>query len=714
MSETLVFTVKYVRFHSEENGFTILSALCDGDLMTSTVKLTMSNPVVESRLRITGSWTTDPKYGRQFSGTSYEEIMPDTKEGILAYLSSGFVKGIGPAMASRIVNVFGSDTLEIIDTNPDALLIVQGVGKKSVEKIKKSWEEGREVRAIMTFLLSSNCTPNLAMKIYKMYGSQSIQKIEENPYCIADEVRGVGFKKADEIARSRGFAPNGLPRCRAGLLFALQKAGENLGHSYMPRLELLEMAMDHSVLDLDSSSLGQVQIALENLIDESQVKLLNDRIYLPLYYNAETSCATSFAAHLNGSKKALSYDLQAIEKSAGLVYDQSQREAIDTAMKNSFVVVTGGPGCGKTTVLRGINEALKKNSLSVLYAAPTGRAAKRMSEAIGCQAMTIHRLLEVDPAAGMHFVHNRDNPLEGDVLILDECSMIDTLLMNSLMQAVPSSMRVIMSGDIDQLSPVGVGCPYRDIIECGKFPVIRLNTVHRQAQGSFIISNAHKINSGLMPVCNTPGTDFFYKGCERENITKTITELVTVSLPRVFGVSPDDIQVLSPVWKFSSGATEINQSIKEVLNPNGEKLDGFPFRLGDYVMQKRNNYDKGVFNGDAGFVTDLNREDQTITVTFDGLEVEYEKSDCDQLMDARCITIHKSQGSEYPVVVMPMTATHTYSLSRNLIYTAVTRAKKAFVFVGETDKKALAMAIKNDKKITRYTSLKDFIEVSSW
>ena len=683
--------VERITYQNTINGFTLLKCAAKGFNDLVTVVGTMPDTNVGAVLLLQGYWKVDAKYGRQFSVETFEEVLPATVLGIEKYLGSGLVKGIGPNYAKRIVNTFGVDTLSVIEENPEKLLEVPGIGKIRVERIKKSWADQKEIKNIMIFLQGHDVSTSHATKIYKTYGNDSIKTVQENPYRLADDIWGIGFKTADTIASKLGFGHERYERLRSGLIYTLNKLADE-GHCYATREMLLETGSE--LLEVKTSLLED---ALERMISEETVKTetLDDEhgtaIYLPPFYYSEVGTARRLQMIAKASR--------ILQVKNGLVgndfpYDPAQILAIETAAQSKVLVLTGGPGTGKTTTTLGIINAYKTASASILLAAPTGRAAKRLSETTGMEAKTIHRLLEYKPTEG--YQRNEDNPLDGDVLIVDECSMIDIMLMYNLLKAVPDTMTLIMVGDIDQLPSVGAGNVLRDVIESGTFPVIRLTKIFRQAQSSRIIMNAHRINKGLMPdLSNGKNTDFFFIEKEDPEIAAgEIVELVKSRLPKHYRSPSSAIQVLAPMQRGVVGATNLNQMLQDALNPGGDglKRGGFLFKSHDKVMQIRNNYDKEVFNGDIGEITNVNLEDRELTVKFDNRSVIYDSTELDELVLAYATTIHKSQGSEYPIVVMPILMTHYVMLQRNLVYTGVTRAKKLLVIVGT--KKALSMAVR--------------------
>lgn len=695
--------VEHITYQNPENGYSVMRVQVKGYRDAVTIVGSLMDVPVGSVLLCEGNWKMDKRYGGQFVVETWEEVMPATLYGIEKYLGSGLVKGIGPKYAQLIVRQFGLDTIDVIETDIERLYEVPGIGKKRVEKIRESWERQKEIKNVMLFLQGYGVSTAFAAKIFRTYGKESIEKVKDNPYRLADDIWGIGFKTADTIAGKMGYEKNDFRRCRSGIVYTLNQLS-NEGHVYAEEEQLVKTAC--RLLEAEEEP---VRRALADMIEQKEVILEEDCIYLPPFYYAECGTANRLLDLLDAKGTSLltgSFDF-AKSDNGGIVYDEIQQAAICQALTSKVMVLTGGPGTGKTTTTQGIISALRSAGLRILLAAPTGRAAKRMSEATGMEAKTIHRLLEYKPVDG--YKRNEDHPLEGDVLIVDECSMIDIILMNSLMKAVPTHMRLILVGDIDQLPSVGAGNVLRDIIESRRIPVVRLTRIFRQAQSSRIIMNAHAINQGRYPdVSNGSQSDFFFISMEEpEQVTQTIVGLVKTRLPKAYGLDCSQIQVLTPMQRGVVGATNLNQLLQAALNPSGNGLNrgGYAFRVGDRVMQIRNNYDKEVFNGDLGYVQDVNVEDRTLTVDFDGKLVEYEYTELDELTLAYATTIHKAQGSEYPIVIMPVLMTHYVMLQRNLIYTGITRAKKICVLVGTAN--ALGYAVRNMTVQKRNTRLKE-------
>ena len=699
--------VERITFQSPETGYTVLKARVKDYTELVAVVGNLLDANVGSVLLVEGSWKVDSRYGRQFMAESWEETMPATVYGIEKYLGSGLIKGVGPKFAQRIVRMFGTETIAVIEDDIDRLRQVEGIGSKRISMIKESWQKQKEVKNIMLFLQSNGVSTAYAAKIYKEYGNAAIDKVKENPFRLADDIWGIGFRTADTIAAKLGFGKDSFVRLRSGILYTLSALADE-GHVYAERDQLADKAVE--LLEAD---IANVQMTLDNMLQAEELIFEEDAIFLPAFNYAEKGTAhklIQLAEDVSGFdslRPESQVDVAALEKMLGIQYDEVQAQAVQEAARSKVMVLTGGPGTGKTTTVQGIIAAYGQMGLRILLAAPTGRAAKRMSEATGLPAKTIHRLLECKPPDG--YQRNEDNPLEGDVLIVDECSMIDIILMNSLLKALPRNMRLVLVGDIDQLPSVGAGNVLRDIIDSGRFPVIRLTRIFRQAQQSRIITNAHRINKGEFPdISNGRNTDFFFINNEEpEAAVQEIVALVSSKLPRYYGVKPSEVQVLTPMQRGVLGGTNLNQTLQAALNPEGEGLrrGGFIFRLYDKVMQVKNNYDKEVFNGDIGRITAVDLQERTLQVMFDGRVIEYDVSELDELVHAYATTIHKAQGSEYPIVVMPVLMTHFVMLQRNLLYTGITRAKKVLVMIGS--KKALAYAVHNVTVSQRNTKLKE-------
>jgi exodeoxyribonuclease V alpha subunit len=655
---------------------------------------------------------------------NYEIVKPNTLNGIERYLGSGLIKGVGPAYAARIVGRFGLDTLDILETDPDRLSEVAGLGRTRVECIKKAWLEQKEIHGIMVFLQGHGISATYAVKIYKTYGRKALSVVKNNPYQLAEDIWGVGFRIADSIALSLGVPANDPRRARAGLLFALdESAGE--GHCFLPKDKLLEQAVYLLKLTGKSEQFPeQEDLYSDRDLIEEQIKrlLLDDKIAVegenialaPLYF-AEKGAAAKLLELSSGKPY---YSIQHVDQAVdwasnkmGLELAPEQAEAIKMGLCQKVSVITGGPGTGKSTILKALLLILAQKGIVVKLAAPTGRAAKRLSETSGREAKTIHRLLEYD--AAIHaFKRNRDNPLKADMVIIDESSMMDITLSNSLLKAIADKASLVLVGDVDQLPSVGPGNVLKDIIDSGQVPVTRLQAVFRQGPGSLISLNASRINGGkfleLLP--DYEGDKDFYCifRADAEDIEKEILSLCSGRLKKKYNFDPvRDIQILTPMRKGIIGTENLNSRLQETLNPKAQSHDGRQRRLqvGDKVMQIRNNYDKDVFNGDLGFISSIDSEEESMEVSFEGRKVLYEATDLGEVVLAYSITVHKSQGSEFSCVIIPVHTTHYPLLQRNLLYTAVTRGKKLVILVGS--KKAINIAINNDRVVKRFTMLKE-------
>lgn len=707
--------VERITYQNADNGYTVLKCAVKNAQDLVTVVGIMPDTHVGSVLALEGVWKVDAKYGRQFSVEKFEETLPATVYGIEKYLGSGLIKGVGPKFARRIVEKFGKDTLDVIEENPDALIEVEGIGRVRVERIRKSWEEQKEIKNIMLFLQGHEVSTSHATKIFKTYGSDSISVVQENPYRLADDILGIGFKTADTIAEKMGIEKDRFIRLRSGILYTLNKLSEN-GHCYAVREQLIQAAVQ--LLEVEEAEL---EITLDEMLRTEEVIREEEAIYLPPFFFSETGCAKRLLKLL-AAERRVQMDVDTVMETVmgrtgqgqHITYDEVQLEAIRAAVSSKIMVLTGGPGTGKTTTTMGIIAAYRAAGCRIVLAAPTGRAAKRMSEATGMEAKTIHRLLEYKPPEG--YQRKEENPLEGDVLILDECSMIDIMLMYNLLKAMPEQMTLIMVGDTDQLPSVGAGNVLKDIISSGRIPVVRLSRIFRQARGSRIIMNAHRINKGeQIDMRGGRDSDFFFAAKEtNEEVVELLVKYCTENLPRYYHVDAlQDIQVLTPMQRGVCGAANLNQVLQEAMNPGSIFLrrGGTQYRLHDKVMQIRNDYDKEVFNGDIGVINHVDMEERELTVNFDGREVVYDVSELEELTLAYATTIHKSQGSEYPIVVMPFTMSHYVMLQRNLLYTGVTRAKKILVLIGE--KKAVWYAVKNETTADRNTKLAERLREDS-
>jgi len=729
--QTLEGTLERLTFQNEENGYTVAKLIPKGKHYEVTVigALTGVNPGESVRLR--GVWSTHPKYGRQFEVRAYSVQLPATVEGIRKYLGSGLIKGVGPVNAGRIVDYFGLKTLDVIETDVNRLREVPGVGVKRTAQIAQAWEEQKHIKEIMVFLQSHGVSTGLAVKIYKQYADQAIAIVRNDPYRLAKDIYGIGFKTADKIAQKMGFAADAPERLQAGLRYALGTFSDD-GHCFAPREELLTTAAE--LLEVSREACEpqlDTLIRLEEVIAENgEWQMANgtsrlthhasstEVIYLPPFLYAEKGVANKLRQLQASARDRLAVfrDVEWdnafawLEERNPIHLAEQQQAAVRMALTEKVSILTGGPGTGKTTITRSIIHLLLAKHRSVLLCAPTGRAAKRLSEATGLEAKTIHRLLEVKPSEGFRFARDQENPLDADMVIVDETSMVDILLMNHLLKAVEAGSHLLLVGDVDQLPSVGAGNVLRDLIASEVIPVTRLDTIFRQAEDSYIIVNAHRINRGEMPVCNGPARDFFlFTADDAERAADLVLDIVAQRIPAKFGYAADrDIQVLSPMHRGAAGVGELNRRLQETLNPpdarKAQSVHGSRvFRVGDRVMQIRNDYDRQVFNGDMGRVAALDLEEHILTVNFEGALVGYEFTQLDELVHAYAVSIHKSQGSEFPVVVIPILTQHYMMLQRNLLYTGVTRAAKLVVLVG--NQRAIAIAVHNDKITQRNTRL---------
>ncbi|MBW4827901.1 MAG: ATP-dependent RecD-like DNA helicase [Clostridiaceae bacterium] len=719
--------VEDIIFRNESNGFTVAKLHAEEDSITIVGNIPFLN--IGQSVEVAGEMIYHPNYGEQIKIENVSTITPNTLDGIEKYLSSGLIPHVGKKTAKKIVERFGKDSLEIIEYYPERLKEIEGIGDKKVKKISEAFEEQRELRDIMVFLQQYGITANYGVKIYKKYGKDTINIISENPYRLSEDIFGIGFKKADEIAKNMGIATNSPYRVEAGIKFQLMKSSGN-GHTYVPQgilieesrkiLEVEEELIEQSIRDLAIRK----EIQLENVDGEIWV------YYMP-FYIAETNVSKKIVELSRVELEKLNIDVEEeinnIEDKEGIKFARRQREAIKESVENGMLIITGGPGTGKTTTINAIIKLFEEKELEVVLAAPTGRAAKRMSQATGREAKTIHRLLEYSFMEDeMGFGRDEGSPLEADVVIIDETSMVDIILMNNLLKAIMAGTRVIFVGDTDQLPSVGPGNVLKDIINSGVVKVVKLDEIFRQAEESMIIVNAHKINKGEYPRLNAKGKDFYFiPKYNSKEIVDTVLGLCNRRLPKFNGYdSLKDIQVLTPMKKGDAGTNSLNKYLQEVLNPKGygkseKKIGDEIFRIGDKVMQIKNNYTteweiiengvvkekgEGVYNGDFGFIIDIDKEDEILKVLFDDeKEVEYDFSQLDELKLAYATTVHKSQGSEFPVVIMPICWGPPMLLTRNLLYTAITRAKELVVLVGE--EQFLLKMIQNNRITKRYSGL---------
>jgi exodeoxyribonuclease V alpha subunit len=700
--------IERVTFHNEETGFCVVRVKVEGrrDLVTVVGRASSIN--AGEWLTAEGSWIQDRDHGTQLKADLLQTSAPTSREGIEKYLASGLIKGIGPVYAKKLVEKFGETVFEIIDRESVRLEQVRGIGSERRRTIRTAWAEQKVVREIMVFLHSNGVSTSRAVRIYKTYGDEAVEKVRANPYLLARDISGIGFKTADQIARKLGIPEDSILRARAGLSHALSEAGGN-GHCALPEELLLKNAAD--LLEMDSLVL---QRALSEMLDEGELARDDitgeDLIFLPSIQRAEIEIASRLArmAGLKAEYPEIDADkaIAWLKEKKSIDLAPSQAEALRRALCSRALVITGGPGVGKTTLVNSILTLLRAKQVKCLLCAPTGRAAKRLSESTGLEAKTIHRLLEYQNSG---FSRNASNPLDCDLLVADETSMMDVQLMSKLLQALPVRAHLILVGDVDQLPSVGPGAVLGDIIRSGAVPVVRLTEIFRQASSSRIIVNAHRINSGQMPDAEKDSDFFFIEREEAESVPATILELVADRIPRKWELDPRrDIQVLCPMNRGSLGTVQMNRILQDSLNPkrNGDPVVekfGWEFRVRDKVIQTRNNYDKEVFNGDIGEVLKIDDFEREVVIGFDGREVVYDFNELDEVSLAYAITIHKSQGSEFPVIVMPLAMQHFLLLQRNLVYTGITRGRRLVVLVGQ--KKALQTAVRNASAVRRFTAL---------
>ena len=724
--EILQGAVSAVVYQNYENGYAVLRLNLGGG-QTVTVVGTIPLPAVGERLMVTGKWSTHSNYGRQFEAEFLERLMPQTSVEILNYLSSRVIKGIGPRTASRIVEMFGEQTLAIMEREPERLSEVPGISREKARKIGEEFKLHVGIRQIMEFFALHHLSAELAVQVYKRYGDSTMELLYDDPYLLMDEELNASFGAVDQFAISLGVAGDDPRRVEAGTLFELSY---NLtgGHCFLPEEKLI--AATARLLQLDSDE--PVKQGIARLLEAD--RLVRERlagitvIYLPELHEAETECTRmllDFAGHSFPEPRGLDRQIQAIAKESGIEYSGEQTQAIREAATSGLLLITGGPGTGKTTILRGILELLGQNQLRCLLAAPTGRAAKRLTEVTGEDASTIHRLLEagIDPATGkMFFARDAENPLKCDAVIVDEMSMVDVSLLYSLLQAIPTGKRLILVGDPDQLPPVGPGFPFGDMLRSGSLPTVRLTEIFRQAQKSLIVMNAHRVNQGEMPDLKCVSSDFFFmRRTSEEAVCALIRDLCATRLPQKMGIPTDQIQVLSPTRKGAVGTVNLNRLLQAALNPQSpdkkERAYGdYQFREGDRVMQIRNNYDilwkkadgsavgAGIFNGDVGRIQTIDPASETMTVLFDDRLAEYDFTQLGELEPAYAMTVHKSQGSEYRAVILTAWNGSPYLLSRSILYTAITRARELLIIVGREE--TVGVMVENARKNRRYSGLK--------
>ena len=713
--EYLSGTIKRITYHNADNGFCVIRVKVKGHKDLVTVTGNVPSVSAGEYIKCSGIWHNDRNHGKQFKADFLKSLPPETLEGIERYLGSGLIKGIGAHFAKRLVSAFGDKVFEVIENKPNLLSTVEGIGKIRAQSICSNWQDQKIVREIMVFLQSHGVGTTRATRIYKTYGEKAIEVVSQNPYQLAKDIRGIGFVSADTIAGNLGIAKDSLVRARAGVAHVLLEATSD-GHCGLPQEILVQNSAKLLEIEKDLIELAIAEeIKLKSLVTDTLNNI--NTIFLASYYVYEKNIAKIL---LNLAKSPVSWDktdtatiIPLVEKELNITLAESQKVAIEKALDNRLMVITGGPGTGKTTLVNSLLKTLAAKKLNIKLCAPTGRAAKRLSESTGLEATTIHRLLEIDPAYG-DFKRNEESPLSCDYLVIDEASMVDVPLFYSLLKALPLHSALLLVGDVDQLPSVGAGQVLKDIISSKVISTVQLTEIFRQAATSNIITNAHRVNHGILPnmQITREESDFYFVEAEHgDDIINKIITMVKDRIPKKFNLDPvQDIQLLCPMQRGGAGARSLNIELQKVLNPNhtnGIVKFGQIFAVGDKIMQTENNYDKEVYNGDIGIIKAINEQDQEIIINFYNRDVTYDYTDLDQITLAYATTIHKSQGSEYPAVIIPITMQSYMMLRRNLIYTAITRGKKLVVIIGQ--KKALSMAAKDTTSSHRYSKLREWL-----
>jgi exodeoxyribonuclease V alpha subunit len=712
---TLQGEVVTVVYHNPENGYVIARVDSPSEPGQINVVGLLGDVAPGESLRLAGDWVEHPKFGRQFKAESCEHLMPASLNGIRRFLGSGAVKGIGEKTADRLISRFGSQVLDIMDSDPERLLEVEGIGAAKLKTIVSSWQEKREVRGLMLFLQTHGVATTFAHRIFRHYGVSAVQRLRANPYDLAYDIHGIGFRTADEVALKLGFAEDAPQRLEAGVEYCLRQTADGAGHMFLPRPVLAEEAaklLGCHDLELVEEQIDALALRKRLVTEPLPEKGVAEAVFLSYFYRTEREIASRLRGLLDHVSRIdpdkISKAVAREEERQSLTLSQEQREAVESACGHKVSIITGGPGTGKTTITRVVVRALKALGLKISLAAPTGRAAKRLAEATGFTATTLHRLLRYQPATGFEF--NEEKKLSADVMVVDEVSMLDCGLCLSLLRALPLTCRLVFVGDENQLPSVGAGNVLGDMIESGVIPAVRLTHIYRQARESMIVVNAHRINEGEFPLGSPhapPKADFFW--VEKEDLRELqalILRMVCERIPEAYGLDPMiDVQVLTPMHKGEVGTIALNSLLQERLNAGGRELvrGQRAYRIGDRILQLRNNYDKEVFNGDLGRILDFDTKDETLKAEFDGREVEYGFDELDEIGLAYAISVHKSQGSEYPAVVMPVVSQHYMLLQRNLIYTGLTRGRKLAVLMGS--RRAMHMGLGNERGRQRHTSL---------